>query len=605
MNKQPPAQLTDAQIRQLEESLALEVMREDGCSWEAALAEGHRRARSFLGEQGYDVGDDDGCFPGETYNEAGSRLAYAPSEECDRCRKDEAKRLNVRVGTLDEAVAKAREQLERDTAPKTNGHARPQQSPRLGDAEFDFSHDGLALGLGQRWIDRARYVDLFGRWMLWDGARWRKDTRLQHMTECREYLRTRADDIVRAARSRRIPDFPVEKAEIIAKAVRSAQTVANVASLARSNRELASDVEMWDRDQYLLGTPEGTVDLRSGELRPARLEDYITRVTAVAPAPSGAAAPTWQKFLARITDGSDELQSYLQRFAGYALTGAIQEHAFVFGFGTGANGKSVFVNTLANILNEYSITVPTEMLMISNGDRHPTELARLQGIRLAIGSETEDGRQWAETKIKSLTGGDRIPARYMRQDFFEFDPQFKLFVIGNHKPSLRGVDEAIRRRLHFVPFTVTIPAAERDPELPTKLKAEWPAILTWMIEGCLEWQEKGLAAPDEITKATDAYLTDEDAFTRWRDECTTDDPNDYEKTGDLWASFKRWAELAGEYVGKQRRFSERLEGAGLTADREGKNRDRVYRGISLKPVANYTSDPRLGERDDDDPGYGY
>jgi hypothetical protein len=292
MNKQPPAQLTDAQIRQLEESLALEVMREDGCSWEAALAEGHRRARSFLGEQGYDVGDDDGCFPGETYNEAGSRLAYAPSEECDRCRKDEAKRLNVRVGTLDEAVAKAREQLERDTAPKTNGHARPQQSPRLGDAEFDFSHDGLALGLGQRWIDRARYVDLFGRWMLWDGARWRKDTRLQHMTECREYLRTRADDIVRAARSRRIPDFPVEKAEIIAKAVRSAQTVANVASLARSNRELASDVEMWDRDQYLLGTPEGTVDLRSGELRPARLEDYITRVTAVAPAPSGAAAPT-------------------------------------------------------------------------------------------------------------------------------------------------------------------------------------------------------------------------------------------------------------------------------------------------------------------------
>src|SRR5262249_7748703 len=161
-------------------------------------------------------------------------------------------------------------------------------------------------------------------------------------------------------------------------------------------------------------------------------------------------------------------------------------------------------------------------------DRHPTELAGLHGARLVTATETEEGRQWAESKIKVLTGGDKIAARFMRQDFFEFTPQFKLVIAGNHKPGLRSVDEAIRRRLHLIPFTVTIPPNQRDAQLPNKLKAERPGILAWMIQGCLDWQERGLCPPTVVTDATVAYLEAEDALSAWMDDCCRRDPQAWE-----------------------------------------------------------------------------
>jgi putative DNA primase/helicase len=450
-----------------------------------------------------------------------------------------------------------------------------------GDALFDLSHDGLALDMGRCWQKQARHVALWGKWLFWTASRWEIDERLIHMTRCRAYLRIRADSLVRAAARGEIEDFDVDKAEVLAKSLRSAPMVTNVIGLARSNPELVATVEQWDADPWLLGTPGGAVELRNGGLRRPKIEDYITKTTAVTPAPPGARPSLWEASLDRITGGNADLQGYLQRFAGYALTGSIQEHAFAFGHGTGANGKSVFINTLAWLLGEYAQTIPTEMLMVSNTDRHPTELARLRGVRLAIGSETEDGKRWAESKIKSLTGGDRIPARYMRQDFFEFDPQFKLFLIGNHKPALRGVDEAMRRRLHFVPFTVTIPPAERDPKLSEKLKAEGGAILRWMIDGCLEWQRQGLNPPEVVQAATADYLTSEDAFERWREDCTSVDPHAWESSSDLWSSWKRWAEHTGEFVGKQRRFCESLTLRGLSPERQPGTGARGYRGLRL------------------------
>lgn len=197
-------------------------------------------------------------------------------------------------------------------------------------------------------------------------------------------------------------------------------------------------------------------------------------------------------FLDRITAGNCDLASFLQRIFGYSLTGLINEHALFFMYGTGANGKSVFISTVAGILNDYARTAPIETFIVSTGEKHPTELAGLQGARLVSAIETEDGRRWAESKIKALTGGDKIAARFMRQDFFEFTPQFKLIVAGNHKPGLRSVDEAVRRRLNLIPFVVTIPENERDKDLGHKLKTEWPRILQWAIEGCLAWQRQGL-----------------------------------------------------------------------------------------------------------------
>ncbi len=215
----------------------------------------------------------------------------------------------------------------------------------------------------------------------------------------------------------------------------------------------------------------------------------MTKMTAVQ---AGGKCPRFLAFMDEITGSDASLRDFLQRMLGYSLTGSTQEHALFFLYGTGANGTSVFVNTVTGILGDYHRTAPIETFTASAVERHPTELASLQGRRTVSAIETEEGRRWAESRIKALTGGDKIAARFMRQDFFEFTPQFKLIIAGNHKPGLRTVDEAIRRRFHLVPFTVTIPPEKRDPSLTEKLRQEWPGILEWMIEGALAWQEQGL-----------------------------------------------------------------------------------------------------------------
>ena len=248
--------------------------------------------------------------------------------------------------------------------------------------------------------------------------------------------------------------------------------------------------------------------------------------------------------------------------------------------GSDANGKSVLVSTIAGILGDYHKTAPIETFVATAIASHPTDLAGLRGARLVTAVETEEGRRWAESKIKSLTGGDRISARFMRQDFFEFIPAFKLIIAGNHKPGLRSVDEAIRRRLHLVPFAVTIPPEKRDKDLANKLRAEWPGILKWAIDGCLKWQAEGLARPKAVEEATDAYLELEDATAAWIDERCEIGANHWGNRTQLFASWKAWAELAGEFVGSQKQFGEKLGTRGLAeVKRHG---ERGYWGIKLR-----------------------
>ena len=237
--------------------------------------------------------------------------------------------------------------------------------------------------------------------------------------------------------------------------------------------------------------PDAIMDLKTGRHRASSPGDYCTKQTTVS---AGGECPLWDAFLKRVTNDDAELAAFLQRICGYCLTGSTKEHALFFLHGTGANGKSVFIDTVAGILGDYHRTAPIETFTASPTDRHPTDIASLRGARLVTAVETEEGRRWDESKIKALTGGDMIAARFMRQDFFEYRPQFKLVIAGNHKPGLRSVDEAIRRRFHLIPFNVTIPEGERDLELAEKLRAEWPGILAWMIEGCLDWQRQGPCA---------------------------------------------------------------------------------------------------------------
>lgn len=322
------------------------------------------------------------------------------------------------------------------------------------------------------------------------------------------------------------------------------------------------------------------VDLRTGELRQPRREDYSTKKTGAEP---GGDCPRWQQFLAEITNGDDDLRAYFQRMAGYCLTGVTTEHVMFFAYGTGANGKSVFINTLAGVWGDYAVTAPMETFMASRNERHPTDIAMLRGARLVVAQEIEAGHRWAESKIKTLTGGDRISARFMRMDFFSFVPQFKLFIAGNHKPSLRGVDEAIRRRLHLVPFHVTIPQAQRDPALFDKLRAEWGGILRWAIDGCLEWRRIGLAPPKAVRDATEAYLASEDAVSQWiEDRCLLDQRN-FAKRSALFESWKAWTELNSEFPGRQKEFFLVLESRGFVQFREPGTGQRMFRGLSVKP----------------------
>jgi P4 family phage/plasmid primase-like protien len=203
-----------------------------------------------------------------------------------------------------------------------------------------------------------------------------------------------------------------------------------------------------------------------------------------------------------------------------------------------------------------------EMFLTTKYDRHPTEIARLKGARLVVAHENTKGRAWDEAKVKTLSGGDRLTGRFMRGDFFDFNPTHKLLIAGNSKPSLRNVDEAIRRRFVLVPFTVTIPEKDRDPKLGEKLKAEWPAILRWMIEGYVEWKRSGLMVPDGIRKATEDYLAEQDTLGEWITDYVKADPNAFTLTRDLFKSWKDWCEDRNLAAGTATAFSESLKDRG-------------------------------------------
>jgi putative DNA primase/helicase len=431
----------------------------------------------------------------------------------------------------------------------------------------EFSDDSLALRFAGEFDRDLRYVAQQGKWYRWDGYRWLTDKTLDARNAVRQICRTESNKCNKPG---------------IAKQVASKKTASAVEYMAQSDRRLVATVEQWDANIWELNTPAGIVDLCSGELRKHERFAYMTKITGVAPN-AKYPTPNWSAFLDRVTGNKQELVQYLQRMAGYTLTGLTSEHAMFFIYGLGANGKTTFLNALTKAAGDYHRTAPIETFTASNHDRHPTDLAALCGARLVTAVETEEGRRWAESRIKTLTGGDKISARFMRQDFFEYTPQFKLIIAGNHKPGLRSVDEAIRRRFNLIPFDVTIPPEERDEDLPDKLDAELPGILAWMIEGCADWLERSLAPPKIVTEATAAYLESEDAIAAWIEECGQRDPQKWEKASDLFASWTAWATKTGEYVGSQRRFAQNIETRGLCFQR--RMNSRGYLGLRLRTSA--------------------
>ena len=462
----------------------------------------------------------------------------------------------------------------------------PEPRPNAPD-DIDLSQDALATDLGARSFDRnARHVATWGKWLFWDDTRWQIDDRLVHLTRTRAYLRDRAEYLTgwadRKARALdkkqgdRLRRWAKDQSGIL----RSKNTVASVESLARSNPASVASADAFDADRLLLGTPGGTVDLRTGELRPARHEDMITKLTTCAPAAPGSRPDLWLSFLDEIFDGDADLIAFMQRAAGYALTGLTTEHKLLFLYGSGRNGKSVFLSTLGHIWGDYSRRAAAEIFLNSAVEKHSTGLAGLQGARLVAGSELPKGKTWDESVIKDLTGGDRMTARFMRGDFFDFDPQLTLMIAGNNQPSFGGVDEAIRARVVLVPFTVTIPPERRDLALLDKLKAEGPKILRWAIDGALEWRERGLTVPTSVVAASTEYMDDEDTLGQFLIDQTVTDPAGFVTTTDLHDRFKFWCERQGLHAWMLRTLQKDMKSRGWKDMR--RNYGRGFLGLDLR-----------------------
>lgn len=300
----------------------------------------------------------------------------------------------------------------------------------------------------------------------------------------------------------------------------------------------------------------------------------MTKQTTASPA---GACPMWKKFLKEVTGGDEELQKYLQRITGYFLTGETYEQELFFFYGSGGNGKGVWVQTISGIFKDYHHASSIETFTVARTERHPTELAGLLGARLVTASETEEGRRWAEARIRELTGNDTIETRFMRQDFFNFKPQFKLLFSGNHMPTLRTVNKAMTRPFNRIPFAVTIADAQVNTHLTDELKAEWPGVLKWAIEGCLEWQRIGLKPPKAVTEATESYLESEDVLGAWLDECCKIVANAWESSTSLYKSWRNWAMDRDTWIGDEKSFLQRLEDRG--GFRRGKNKEKTARGF--------------------------
>jgi putative DNA primase/helicase len=426
------------------------------------------------------------------------------------------------------------------------------------------SDDSLALSFTKRYQNDWRYVAAWGKWLIWDGQRWRNEDTLA------------ASDLVRHVC--RFASLKSKNPKLAAKLAASS-TIGGVERLARSDRRHAGTTDEWDADMWALNTPRGVVDLHTGRMRAHQRSDRMTKIATATPRGQ---CPTWLRFLSDITNGDQELVDYLQVMVGYCLTGVTSEHALFFLYGTGANGKSVFVNVLSTILGDYAANAPMDTFMETRGDRHPTDLAGLRGARFVSSIETEQGRSWNESKVKAITGGDKVSARFMRQDFFEYFPQFKLIIAGNHKPSIRNVDEAMKRRLHLIPFTVTIAPAKRDGQLTEKLLMERDAIMAWAVEGCKRWQANGLKPPTCVVAATDEYFDEEDAIGEFiAAEAQICAPAKV-SVADVFARWQEWSSKRGEYVGTSRWLAQQLANRGFARCRIHGG-VKALSGLSLRP----------------------
>ncbi|GIM46838.1 hypothetical protein DNHGIG_23870 [Collibacillus ludicampi] len=440
---------------------------------------------------------------------------------------------------------------------------------------FHLSDVGNAERLAYYHGDKLRYCHSTGKWLYWTGKRWQIDS---GGTEVYRLAKETVRNIYREAA---LTDDTDTRQKISKHAIQSekASSIREMIALAQNEGDIPIHAYELDADQWLLNVENGTIDLRTGKLRPHSRKDLITKLVHTEYDPN-AQCPTWEAFLWRIMNGNQELIRFLQKAVGYALTGDVSEQVMFFLYGyTGKNGKSTFLNTIRELLDDYSITMQPDSFMVKQSDRISNDIARLKGVRFVSTIEGEEGKRLAESLIKQLTGGDTISARFLHREYFDFKPTHKIFFATNHKPSIRGTDDAIWRRIRLIPFDVIIPEHERDPKLPEKLRAEWSGILRWAVEGCLLWQREGLGVPGAVVEATQEYREEMDVIGAFlADKCVIG--SGYKThSSELYEEYKTWCADNGEYQMTQSMFGRKLKERGF--ENVKSNGYKVWKDIGL------------------------
>ena len=484
-----------------------------------------------------------------------------------------------------------------------------QLSPRCTDA-------ANADAVVSRHGDGFRFVHEWAKWIAWDGRRWSE--REAHSKVLRVCLLVAREEYV--ACSVRIEELRKElfvaqrkdpdKAKELEQQIQALQVLAKWHTQSQNTTKLHAcaavlatmlgmSLDQLDAHPWLLNVANGTVDLRTAELRDHARDDYLTQISSVE-WDDTATCPRWELFLEQVMLGDRYTALYLQRAIGYSLTGTTEEQCLFFCYGGGSNGKSTFLNVVKSVLGEYACAAPRDLLMVQKAPKHETEYARLLGKRLATGAEVGDGQRFDEAKVKDLTGSDVIPARRMNEDFWDLTPTHKLWLAGNYRPTITGSDEGIWRRVRLIPWLASINGADVDRELPQKLRAELPGILRWAVMGCLEWQRHGLGEPTAVLEATETYRKESDVLGQFLSDCCVVEPTGRVSQQTLRERYERWCGEAGVEAMGGRRIDERLKrlGCGKTTVRDGELVRKGWRGVRLKTTLELASSSEPGSGND-------
>jgi putative DNA primase/helicase len=419
-----------------------------------------------------------------------------------------------------------------------------------------------------------RYNAAWKKWVVWEKTHWRTDDGALIHEKGLQMVRNIYDELLKTSDYR--DRMEIEKYAVLSESVRRREAFVKAASWIKELNITSDDL---DRNPWLLNVRNGTIDMDTGEFRERRQEDMITKCAAVEYDPE-AGCPAWKQFVREIMDYNADIITFLQTAAGWALTGDTSEQTMFILFGSGANGKSTFLNAIMHVLGDYAIATPTETFMKRNGDQNTNDIARLRGTRFVTTTEAEQGRRLSEPLVKQITGNDRMTARFLYGEFFNFTPTFKIFMATNHKPVIKGTDHGIWRRIKLIPFTTRIAEEKQDKRLEEKLRGEAAGILNWLLEGAMRWRREGLRAPAAILAATDEYRGEMDVIGNFLKERCVQSPGASIRIRELFKAYQEWCDENNEHACSERFFSLRLKETGYERTRTADA--RYWSGIMLK-----------------------